>query len=174
MRQEGEARCAYSAAVWVNKKHATQQVAIPSSDVVAGDTEVTDEREKADLLLTTFFPVPPKPVDRDSTSVKLRLVTRNGSRPCEYAGKKVPLRIKLPMLTLGEVEAAIMQSRSDKAPGLDEITFRVWKELWPVLGGVVLRLYQASLDLEYVPQRSRQMHRKKRTTGTAVFSNSRS
>lgn len=121
----------------------------------AGNTEVTDEREKADLLFTSFFPVPPKPVDRDSTSVKPRLVTRHGSRPCEYAGKKVPLRIKLPMLTLGEVEAAIMQSRSDKAPGLDEITFRVWKELWPVLGGVVLKLYQASLDLKYVPQRWR-------------------
>jgi len=81
----------------------------------AGDTEVTDEREKADLLLTTFFPVPPKPVRRDDTSVKPKLVTRNGSRPCEYAGKKVPLRIKLPKLTLAEVEAAIMQSKSDKA-----------------------------------------------------------
>lgn len=48
-----------------------------------------------------------------------------------------------------------MQSKSDKAPGLDEITFRVWKELWPVLGSVVLKLYQSSLDLKYVPQRSR-------------------
>jgi hypothetical protein len=63
----------------------------------------------------------------------------------------VPLRIKLPQLTVEEVEAAIMQSGSDKAPGLDEITFRVWKELWPALGSVVLKLYQASLDLKYVP-----------------------
>lgn len=55
-------------------------------------------------------------------------------------------------MTLKEVEAAIMQSKSNKAPGLDEITFRVWKELWPVLGGVVLKLYQASLVLKYVPQ----------------------
>jgi len=74
----------------------------------AGDTKVTDEREKADLLLTSFFPVPPEPVRRDGTSVKPRLVTRNGSRPCEFAGKKVPIRIKLPTLTLEEVEAAIM------------------------------------------------------------------
>jgi hypothetical protein len=88
-----------------------------------GDTEVTNDREKADLLLSTFFPVPPKPVDRDSSSVKPKLVTRSGSGPREYAGKKVPLRIKLPKLTLAEVEAAIMQSKSDKAPGLDEITF---------------------------------------------------
>jgi hypothetical protein len=118
----------------------------------AGNTEVTDEREKADLLLRSFFPVPPRPVDRDSSSMKPRLVTKNGSRPHEYAGKKVPLRIKLLNLTLDEVEAAIMQSKPDKVPRLDEIMFRVWKELWPVLGSVVLELYQASLDLKYVPQ----------------------
>jgi hypothetical protein len=120
-----------------------------------GDSEVTDDKEKADFLLNSFFPVPPQPVNRDSTSVKPKLVTRNGSRACEYAGKKVPLRIRLPQLTLGEVEAAITQSKPDKAPGMDEITFRVWKELWPILGSVVLKLYQASLDLKYVPQRWR-------------------
>lgn len=63
---------------------------------LAGNIEVTDDWEKASLLLESFFPVPPKPVDRDSTSVKPRLVTRNGSRPHEYTGRKVPLRIKLP------------------------------------------------------------------------------
>jgi len=94
--------------------------------------------------------LPPRPVDRDSSSVKPRLVTRSGSRPREHASKNVPLKIKLPGLTLGEVEATIMQSKSDKAPGLDEITFRVWKKLWPALGSVVLKLYQASLALEYV------------------------
>jgi hypothetical protein len=30
--------------------------------------------------------------------------------------------------------------------------FRVWKDLWPALGSVVLELYQASLDLKYVSQ----------------------
>jgi hypothetical protein len=43
--------------------------------------------------------------------------------------KKVPLSIKLPRLTLEEGEATVMQSKSDKAPGIDEITFCVWKEL---------------------------------------------
>jgi hypothetical protein len=117
-----------------------------------GGTEVTDDKEKTGILLNSFFPRPPKPVDRDSTSIKPELATRPGRRRHEYAGKKVPLRIKLPQLTLEEVEAAIMQSKSDKAPGMDEITFRVWKELWAVLGNVVLKLYQASLDLRYVPQ----------------------
>ena len=114
-----------------------------------------DDKEIAALLLSSFFPVPSKPVDPDSSSTNSKLITRFGSRPGEHAGKKVPLRTKLPKWTLAEVGAAIMQSNSDKAPGLDEITFRVWKELWPILGSVVLKLYQASLDLKYVPQRWR-------------------
>jgi hypothetical protein len=34
-KQAGEARYAYQAALWVNKRHAAQQLAVPSSDVVA-------------------------------------------------------------------------------------------------------------------------------------------
>lgn len=59
------------------------------------------------------------------------------------------------MLTADEVKAAMMQSKPDKALGLDEITFRVWRELWPVLGSVIVTLDQASLDLKYAPQRWR-------------------
>jgi hypothetical protein len=75
-----------------------------------------------------LLPVLPKPVDRDSSSVELSLVTGSGSRPRGYDGKKVPLRIRILRLRLGEVEAPVMRSESDKAFGLDEITFRVWKE----------------------------------------------
>lgn len=73
----------------------------------------------------------------------------------EQAGKSVPARIELPKLTLAEIEATMMQSKPDKAPGPDEITFRVWQELWPVLQHRILALYQASLDLQYVPQQWR-------------------
>lgn len=82
--------------------------------LTAGTTEVIDDREKASLLLDSFFPIPPEPADRDGTSVKPRLATRMGRRPHEHAGKKVPLKIKFPKLTLDEVEAAVMQSKSDK------------------------------------------------------------
>jgi hypothetical protein len=34
-KREEEARCTYRAALWMNKRHATQQIAVPSSDVVA-------------------------------------------------------------------------------------------------------------------------------------------
>ena len=45
-----------------------------------------------------------------------------------------------------------MQARADKAPGRDEITFRVWQELWPVIKDEVVTLYWASLELRHVPE----------------------
>ena len=59
--------------------------------------------------------------------------------------------IEWPELTLYEVEAAIFKSNQDKVPGPDEITFRVWREIWPVVGPLLLRLYCASLDLAHIP-----------------------
>jgi hypothetical protein len=46
---------------------------------------------------------------------------------------------------------AIFRSNSDKAPGPDEITFRVWKEIWPVVGPYLLQLYQSSLETGHIP-----------------------
>ena len=45
-----------------------------------------------------------------------------------------------------------MQAKPDKAPGWDEMTFRVWQQLWPAVKVEVVRIYQASLDLRYVPE----------------------
>jgi len=47
-RHEGEARYAYKAALWVNKRHTAQQVTLPSSDVVA--VSVPTERGVAMLV----------------------------------------------------------------------------------------------------------------------------
>jgi hypothetical protein len=55
-------------------------------------------------------------------------------------------------LTKHEIERAIFRSSPDKAPGLDEISFRVWRELWPVVRDHLLRLYTASVDLGYTPK----------------------
>jgi hypothetical protein len=55
-------------------------------------------------------------------------------------------------LTKHEIERAIFRSSLDKAPGLDEISFRVWRELWLVIGDHLLRLYTASVDLGYTPK----------------------
>jgi hypothetical protein len=37
--------------------------------------------------------------------------------------------VEWPNLTKHEIERAIFRSSLDKAPGLDEISFRVWREL---------------------------------------------
>jgi hypothetical protein len=47
---------------------------------------------------------------------------------------------------------AIFKSNPDKAPGLEEIGFRVWRELWPVVGDHVLWLYNTSLELQHTPR----------------------
>jgi hypothetical protein len=55
-------------------------------------------------------------------------------------------------LTKHEIERAIFRSSPDKVPGLDEISFRVWRELWLVVSNHLLRLYIASVDLGYTPK----------------------
>jgi hypothetical protein len=51
-----------------------------------------------------------------------------------------------------EIETAIFKSSQDKAPGPDEMTFRAWREIWPVVGPHLFKLYKASLELGYVPK----------------------
>lgn len=67
----------------------------------------------------------------------------------------MPLKIRLPKLPIDKVGTVIMRARSEKARGLHEITFRVWKGFWPVLGAVIVKLHQASLNLNRRPQRWR-------------------
>lgn len=86
--------------------------------VANGRRYVTDE-EKAEVLMDTFFPIPPLPKGRD---------------PSRAARSRVEHNTKWPPLTKNEVERAIFKSSPDKAPGPDEISFRVWRELWPVVG----------------------------------------
>ena len=44
-----------------------------------------------------------------------------------------------------EVEDAVWRNNTAKVPGIDQVTIRVWRELWPVVVYKVLKLYQASL-----------------------------
>jgi hypothetical protein len=83
--------------------------------------------------MDTFFPVPPEP--------------EGGTTHTRTQGQS----IAWPELTLHEGKEAVFVSSPDKAPGADEITFRVWKEIWPVVGPHLLQLYKASLETGYVP-----------------------
>ena len=100
-----------------------------------GQTYITDE-EKAMILMATFFPTPTAPEEGQET-------TDNGNH-------RNP-SLAWPFLRKHEVEQAIFRSNPDKAPGPDEISFRVWRELWPVVGDHLFWLYTTSLDLGHTP-----------------------
>jgi hypothetical protein len=53
MRHEGEVRYAYRAAMWVNKKHAAQQMTLPSGDMVA----VTIPTSRGAVLIVSAYDV---------------------------------------------------------------------------------------------------------------------
>lgn len=52
-KREGEARYAYRAALWVNRRHTAQQLAVPSSDVVA----VTIPTKHGSALIVSAYDV---------------------------------------------------------------------------------------------------------------------
>ena len=96
-----------------------------------GQSYVTDET-KAEVLIDTFFPMLPLSEGRD---------------PNQAVRSRMGYDIRWLPLTKNEVKRAIFKSNPNKAPGPDEISFRVWRELWPVVGDHVLWLYNTSLEL---------------------------
>ena len=100
-----------------------------------GQTYNTD-KEKARVLMATFFPRPPAPEESEET-------TSNR----EHRGTF----LAWPFLRKHEMEQAILRSNPDKAPGPNEISFPVWRELWSVVGDHLFWLYTTSLDLGHTP-----------------------
>ena len=102
-------------------------------------TAESDE-EKADMLMATFFPVPPEPMPGRGAAERRRKVGTG----------KVPE--ELPRVTEEEIRQAIYRSNPKKAPGADEISFEMWRRLLQYVGPWLRWIYQASLDLAYVPK----------------------
>jgi hypothetical protein len=76
-----------------------------------------------------------------------------GREPVQAAVAASEQAIEWPLLTKEEVEKAVFRNNPDKTPGPDEISFRVWRELWPVVSDHMLWLYNTSLELYHIPQR---------------------
>ena len=119
----------WKAAKYAKKREATTQI----PELVADGDRARTDAQKAEILMEAFFPVPPEP--------------EGGTRYDRQPGQSP----EWPELTMHETEKAIFESSQDKAPGPDEITFRAWRELWPVVGPHLFKLYKASLELGYVP-----------------------
>ncbi|KFY95020.1 hypothetical protein V500_02979, partial [Pseudogymnoascus sp. VKM F-4518 (FW-2643)] len=115
-----------------NSKHTRK---LPTLQV--GDRSLEEDTEKADALLNTFFP--PQPIPTATYETEAIPEPRDWD-PTLYRD-----------LTLQETELAIFQSNPRKAPGPDDISFRVWQELWPVVQNHVLHLYRKSLTIGHLP-----------------------
>jgi exonuclease III len=119
----------WKAAKYARKKEALTNIPDLTMNSVTADTDL----KKAEVLINTFFPQPPK--------------AEEGIREPYLQGRKP----KWPELTIHEVREAIFKSSKDRAPGLDELTFRAWHELWPVTGPYILWLYRASIETGHIP-----------------------
>ncbi len=62
-----------------------------------------------------------------------------------------PSPLPFPDITEHEVQEAFRSSRGDKAPGSDNIQFKVLKIAAPVIGPLLTQIYNASLRLHYWP-----------------------
>ncbi|KFZ18004.1 hypothetical protein V501_01420, partial [Pseudogymnoascus sp. VKM F-4519 (FW-2642)] len=51
-----------------------------------------------------------------------------------------------------EVKRAIFSSNSRRAAGPDDIPFRVWQEIWRVIGKRITRLYHKSVLIQHIPR----------------------
>ena len=105
--------------------------------LVRTDRSVTSNNsERAKELLATFFP-----------SLPAHIVDE-GSRPVRES-------VSMPPLTIEEVERCVFAAKPWKAPGDDGGPAMVWKQVWLVVKGRVLLLFQTSLDTGQIPSQWR-------------------
>ena len=102
------------------------------------DKSITQgKEEQADELLQTFFPQLPQEITDE---------------PVHHQHPLVPW----PELLMEEVEQKLFAASSWKAPGDDGLPVVVWKQIWPVVKGRVLHLFQTSLATGIFPTQWKQ------------------
>jgi ribonuclease HI len=106
-----------------------------------GQQTASKDEDKAKLLMDTFFPVPLEPEETHEPHTHREREQDQTGAPQSVA-----------KVTLEEIRHAIWRANPKKAPGEDEITFKVWRELWPVVGEWLLALFQASIRLSHLPR----------------------
>lgn len=100
-----------------------------------GGREVTDNREKAQAFMDSFFPAMASPEEEPLTCV-----------PTE-----IPWQ---PISTL-EIYRSLKAARGSTAPGEDGLPILIWKRLWKHLGDIITKIFASSIDLGYHPKRWR-------------------
>ena len=96
-----------------------------------GDHEVTDNHDKARVLLETFFPP-----------------TRQPQPECIVPPKEIPWE----PVTEQEITKTLQRMKKRTAPGEDGIPMLVWFQIWPYISSIVTSIFTASIDLGYYPR----------------------
>jgi ribonuclease HI len=99
------------------------------------DHEVTENEEKAQAFLDSFFPEMNTPAAEMSTAATVELPWQ-------------------PITEL-EVQRSLQTAKGATAPGEDNLPMVVWKRLWTYLGSVITRMFNASVNLGYHPKQWR-------------------
>ena len=97
-----------------------------------GENEVTDNHEKARVLMKTFFPPTLQPPPE-----------------CTVPAKEIPWE----PITKQEITRTLQRAKKRTAPGEDGIPTMVWSQIWPYISTIVTCIFAASIDLGHHPQR---------------------
>jgi ribonuclease HI len=97
--------------------------------------EVTDNQEKAQTFMDSFFP-PMAPAEGEPTT---------------EASVELPWQ----PISVTEVYRSLRSAKGSSAPGEDGLPMLVWKRLWRHLGYLITGIFAASIELGYHPQKWR-------------------
>ncbi|THC88516.1 hypothetical protein EYZ11_012034 [Aspergillus tanneri] len=100
--------------------------------LTVGDREVTDNKDKAKVLMESFFPKMAEPSEDMVTTER----------------EEIPWE----PLTEHEVYKAVIKARGTTAPGEDGIPTLVWKRLWTHIGKLITYIFTKSLELNHYPK----------------------
>ena len=114
----------WQAARYLQPDSASAFAAIPKPKT--RETEVDTDEEIASTLMRTFLPPGREGVIADSTS-------------------NTTSTLPTTSLTMSEVEQAIREASSWKAPGIDDLPAIVWQKLWTVVKDFIFHIFNCSL-----------------------------
>ncbi|KAI3093180.1 hypothetical protein CBS147333_10127 [Penicillium roqueforti] len=100
-----------------------------------GDRELVDNAEKAQAFMGSFFP--------------------SMAPAQEEAPPHTPTEIRWHPISEVEVYRSLKAAKGTTAPGEDGLPTLIWKRLWKYLGNIITRIFTASIEQGYHPQRWR-------------------